>query len=78
MNNLIKIAKAFKDKYNVSPIPIYKKSKRPSVKWADYQKRVPTDKELVKLFSYKEDEIGGFAALWATTKQKLRMWPYPH
>ena len=23
-------------------------------------------------------EPGGFAALWATTKQKLRMWPYPH
>ena len=23
-------------------------------------------------------EPGGFAALWGTTKQKLRMWPYPH
>ena len=23
-------------------------------------------------------EPGGFAALWANTKQKLRMWPYPH
>ncbi len=23
-------------------------------------------------------EPGGFAALWENTKQKLRMWPYPH
>jgi branched-chain amino acid transport system permease protein len=23
-------------------------------------------------------EPGGFAALWATAKQKIRMWPYPH
>lgn len=55
--SLLDVALKWKD-FGISPIPIMLRSKRPLVKWAEYQDRVPTDNEINTWFSESNVNLG--------------------
>lgn len=55
--SILDVAMKWKD-FGVSPIPIMRQSKRPLVKWTEYQERIPNNDEIKNWFSNDRLNLG--------------------